>query len=218
MTDVLLTLVCFLLAAPLWGLLPVLIKLTSPGPVFYRQTRTGLHGRSFTLWKFRSMIVEAEQEGRAVWAKDRDPRVTRVGAVMRRFRMDELPQLFNILRGDMSFVGPRPERPEFVEMLECLLPDYHRRHVVKPGLTGWAQVNFGYGASVNDAKIKLAYDLEYLDHQSLALDCAVIVRTVGVVLRGERSFEPRSYPLHPRSHLRAVRLAVSADRRPCRDD
>jgi lipopolysaccharide/colanic/teichoic acid biosynthesis glycosyltransferase len=185
LTDLLCAVGCFLLAFPFFVTLPLIIKLTSPGPVFYLQRRTGLRGRPFTMWKFRSMVVGAEREGRAVWASERDPRVTAVGAVMRRFRMDELPQLFNILRGDMSFVGPRPERPEFVEVLERFIPDYHRRHFVKPGLTGWAQVRFRYGASVEDSKTKFAYDLDYLREQSLALDCWIILKTVGVVVRGE---------------------------------
>ena len=187
LANLLLALVGLLLTTPLFIVLPLLIKLTSPGPVFYRQVRTGLYGRPFTMWKFRSMVVDAEREGRALWSMEHDPRVTRIGAVMRGGRLDELPQLFNILRGDMNLVGPRPERPEFVEMLERTIPEYHNRHLVKPGLTGWAQVRFRYAASVEETKTKVAYDLEYINRRSFALDCLIIVQTVGVVLRGVAS-------------------------------
>ena len=187
LANLLLALVGLLLTAPLFIVLPLLIKLTSPGPVFYRQVRTGLYGRPFTMWKFRSMVVDAERGGRALWSLEHDPRVTRIGAVMRGGRLDELPQLFNILRGDMNVVGPRPERPEFVAMLERTIPDYHKRHLVKPGLTGWAQVRFRYAASVEETKTKVAYDLEYINRRSFALDCLIIVQTVGVVLRGVAS-------------------------------
>ena len=196
------------MTAPLFIILPLLIKLTSPGPVFYRQVRTGFCGRPFTMWKFRSMVVDAEREGRALWSMERDPRVTRIGAVMREVRLDELPQLFNIVRGDMNFVGPRPERPEFVEMLERTIPAYHKRHLVKPGLTGWAQVRFRYAASVEDTKTKLAYDLEYINRRSFALDCWIIVQTVGVVLRGVQNC--REIALLPWKH-RTDKLSFLVD-------
>jgi exopolysaccharide biosynthesis polyprenyl glycosylphosphotransferase len=182
--DMALALVCLLLTWPLFVVLPLLIRLTSTGPVMFRQTRTGLHGRRFTMLKFRSMVQHAEEAGVAVWASVKDPRITRVGNFMRRFRLDELPQLINIFRGDMGFIGPRPERPEFVEVLEHLNPYYAIRHSVKPGLTGWAQVCFRYGASVQDAMEKLAYDLYYLKRRSPLLDCVIVLKTVRTVLAG----------------------------------
>jgi lipopolysaccharide/colanic/teichoic acid biosynthesis glycosyltransferase len=159
-----------------------LIKLESPGPVLYRQERVGLRGRSFSLWKFRSMRIDAEASG-ARWAAQRDPRVTRIGALIRAHRIDELPQLVNVLRGEMSLIGPRPERPIFVDQLVREIPDFAARTRVLPGLTGWAQVNFPYGASVEDARIKLDYDLCYIRNRSLRLDLRILLRTVAVVLR-----------------------------------
>jgi lipopolysaccharide/colanic/teichoic acid biosynthesis glycosyltransferase len=150
--------------------------------VLYRQQRAGLHGRSFNLWKFRSMRQNAETFG-ACWAARRDPRVTRVGAFIRAHRIDELPQLANVLRGEMSLIGPRPERPIFVAQLIREIPDFAARTRVLPGLTGWAQVNYPYGASVEDARIKLDYDLYYIRNRSLLLDLRILLRTVGVVLR-----------------------------------
>ncbi len=160
-----------------------LIKLDSPGPVFYRQTRVGRHGKTFTLLKFRSMRVDAEREGPR-WASVGDPRVTRVGRFLRLTRIDELPQLLNVLRGDMSLIGPRPERPHFVDQLAEVVPDYQSRHEIPPGITGWAQVNYPYGASVEDARHKLTYDLYYLRHRSRGLDFRILLRTVRVVLFG----------------------------------
>lgn len=157
------------------------------GSVIFRQVRTGQHGKPFTLFKFRSMVMDAEKDGKAVWAQKQDPRVTRFGAFMRKTRLDELPQLFNVLRGDMSFVGPRPERPEFVESLAVKLPYYRHRHWVKPGLTGWAQIHYPYGASEEDAFEKLKYDLYYVKNQSMALDLLTILQTVEVVLWGRGS-------------------------------
>jgi sugar transferase (PEP-CTERM system associated) len=154
-------------------------------PVLYRQERVGLDGRPFEVLKFRSMQVNAEQPGEAVWAKQNDPRVTRVGAFIRKTRLDELPQLVNVLRGDMSFVGPRPERPVFVEQLKSQIPYYNHRHRVKPGVTGWAQLCYPYGASVADAKEKLQYDLYYLKNHSLLLDLIILMQTVEVVLVGD---------------------------------
>lgn len=151
------------------------------GGVFIRQRRVGQGGRIFTLLKFRTMVPDAEDQG-PQWARDGDARVTLVGRVLRRTHLDELPQALNLLRGDMSFVGPRPERPEFVENLARILPYYRARHAVKPGITGWAQVNFPYGASVEDAEAKLEYDLYYIKHASLALDFNIVIRTIGLVL------------------------------------
>ena len=149
--------------------------------MLYRQERLGLGGRPFTLLKFRSMRMDAEQAGPA-WAASRDPRVTRIGLYLRKTRIDELPQLLNILRGEMSFIGPRPERPHFVSQLTAAIPHYELRCHVKPGLTGWAQVNYPYGASVEDARMKLSYDLYYVRNRSLLLDLLILVATVRVIL------------------------------------
>ncbi|HEY6343928.1 MAG TPA: exopolysaccharide biosynthesis polyprenyl glycosylphosphotransferase [Bryobacteraceae bacterium] len=160
------------------------IKLDSPGPVIYRQRRVGAGGRCFEVYKFRSMRTNAEQDG-AQWATADDPRVTRVGAFLRKYRLDELPQFINVIRGDMSFVGPRPERPEFVEELRAAIPYYDERHTVRPGITGWAQVQYEYGASVEAASRKLEYDLYYLKHMSALFDMRIILRTVRTVISGK---------------------------------
>jgi exopolysaccharide biosynthesis polyprenyl glycosylphosphotransferase len=166
---------------PLMAVVALLVRLDSPGSILYRQERVGLNGQSFTLLKFRSMRANAEARG-PTWAQQRDPRVTRVGSFMRRSRIDELPQLINILRGEMSFIGPRPERPHFVEQLAEAIPFYRERARVKPGLTGWAQVNYPYGASVEDAKAKLSFDLYYVKNRSLLLDILILLSTVRVIL------------------------------------
>jgi exopolysaccharide biosynthesis polyprenyl glycosylphosphotransferase len=153
------------------------------GPLFYRQARVGRGGRPFTVIKFRTMRPDAEQDTGAVWAQAGDGRVTPVGRWLRRTRLDELPQLLNVLRGEMSLIGPRPERPEFVEELARQIPFYRARHAAKPGLTGWAQVRFGYGNSVEDARMKLEYDLYYVRHASFYLDALIVLKTVGVVLQ-----------------------------------
>ena len=172
----------FLLAvlSPLSLLIAVAIKLDSPGPVFYVQTRTGLGNSSFKLIKFRSMTVRAEPEG-PQWATKNDERVTRLGRRLRAYRLDEIPQLINVLAGQMSLVGPRPERPEFVEQLEDLIPYYRLRHLVRPGLTGWAQINFGYASSPGEALPKLEYELYYVKNMSLFFDVKIILKTIGVV-------------------------------------
>jgi lipopolysaccharide/colanic/teichoic acid biosynthesis glycosyltransferase len=144
-----------------------------------------LDGRVFEIYKFRSMVVDAERDGRARWASRGDPRITRVGSVIRRTRLDELPQVLNVLKGEMSFVGPRPERPEFVAELVNEIPYYDLRHYVRPGLTGWAQINYQYGASVEDSRIKLQYDLFYQKHKNLLLDFMILLQTVRIVLTGE---------------------------------
>jgi sugar transferase (PEP-CTERM system associated) len=177
-----------LLAAPLILLTAIAIKLTSRGPVLYHQKRVGEHGRIFTVHKFRTMRQDAEVGTGAVWASRGDTRVTLIGNFLRRSRLDELPQLWNVLQGQMSLVGPRPERPEFVEFLTRDIPFYGQRHVVKPGLTGWAQVRYTYGASVEDAMEKLQYDLFYIKNMSIALDLFIILETVRTVVmrRGAR--------------------------------
>jgi exopolysaccharide biosynthesis polyprenyl glycosylphosphotransferase len=161
----------------------VAIKLTSPGPAFYFQTRCGRFGRSMRMIKLRSMAVDAEKNG-AVWAQANDPRASRVGAILRKYRIDEIPQLINVLRGEMSLVGPRPERPEFVEELSRQIPFYQERLMVQPGITGWAQVNYPYGASLEDTQRKLEYDLYYMKHMSLALDLFILLDTIRIILRG----------------------------------
>jgi sugar transferase (PEP-CTERM system associated) len=172
------------LAAPLMLLTALAVRLESAGPVLYCQERVGENGRIFTLCKFRSMRINAEQ-GTPVWATDKDERVTRIGRFIRITRLDELPQLWNVLRGDMSFVGPRPERPFFVEQLAAVLPFYMERHVVRPGLTGWAQVKYRYGSSVEDALEKLRYDLYYIKNLSLVFDLTIAMDTVKVILLGK---------------------------------
>ncbi len=185
--DIVLSLALLLFTLPLMLLTVLAVKLDSRGPALYRQERVGLAGRPFTLLKFRSMRTDAEARG-PVWAAQRDPRVTRVGGFIRLVRIDELPQLVNILRGEMSFIGPRPERPHFVAQLEQVIPAYAERALVKPGLTGWAQINYPYGASVEDARAKLSFDLYYVKHRSLLLDLTILLGTVRVVLfqRGAR--------------------------------
>ena len=180
--DLLASSVLFVATLPLMLLTALVIKLESPGPVIYRQERVGRAGRPFTVLKFRSMRNDAEKDGIARWASVGDPRVTRVGRLIRKLRIDELPQLFNVVRGEMSFVGPRPERPNFVAQLKEQIPFYDLRHSVKPGLTGWAQVRYSYGASVEDARTKLQFDLYYVKNHSLFLDVLILFETVRVIL------------------------------------
>ena len=161
------------------------IILEDGGPVLYRQERVGLNGRIFKVIKFRSMRKDAEKDGKPRWASSGDMRITRVGRVIRKLRIDELPQLFCVLKGDMSLVGPRPERPYFVEQLIREIPYYALRHGIKPGLTGWAQVRFHYGASIEDTEGKLQYDLYYVKNHSWFLDLVILFETVGVVLTGK---------------------------------
>ena len=160
------------------------IRLESSGPVFFTQKRVGKGEQIFTILKFRTMREDAEPRG-AMWASERDSRVTRVGRLLRLTHIDELPQIWNVVRGDMSLIGPRPERPEFVQMLNKEIPYYFVRHSIQPGITGWAQVNYQYGASVEDAVHKLECDLYYLKNMSLLLDLRIILRTMGVVLLGD---------------------------------
>jgi sugar transferase (PEP-CTERM system associated) len=185
--SILLSLALLIIVLPLIPLIALAIRLTSPGPVLYRQKRVGRFGRVFYCYKFRTMRADAEADVGPTWAGDNDPRITPVGRFLRKTRMDEIPQLWNVLRGDMSFVGPRPERPEFVEQLAAKIPYYHLRHVVRPGITGWAQINYHYGASVEESKEKLRYDLYYIKNQSLSLDLYIVVQTVKTVLLGRGS-------------------------------
>ncbi|HYK19956.1 MAG TPA: TIGR03013 family XrtA/PEP-CTERM system glycosyltransferase [Pyrinomonadaceae bacterium] len=171
------------LSLPLVLIAAILIKLDSRGPVFYKQERVGKNGRAFTLTKFRSMRVDAEQDG-PVWASKGDARTTRVGRILRKARIDEIPQFWNILKGEMSFVGPRPERPHFVAQLADEIPYYEQRHLIAPGLTGWAQIKYPYGASMEDARQKLQYDLFYIKNQGLILDAIIIFETIKIILFG----------------------------------
>ncbi len=180
--DVVFALALLLFTLPLMAVTALLIALDSKGPVFYRQERVGLNGRQFSVIKFRSMRADAEKDGAPQWAAQRDARVTRVGVLIRKLRIDELPQLLNVLRGEMSLVGPRPERPCFVTEFTRQIPFYAERHCVKPGITGWAQVNYPYGASLEDARNKLAYDLYYVKNNGLFLDLIVVFQTVRVIL------------------------------------
>jgi sugar transferase (PEP-CTERM system associated) len=181
----LLALIGLLLSLPVAVITAIFNKMESHGPIFYRQQRMGTNGRIFDVIKFRSMKIDAEADGKPIWAVTNDQRMTRVGKVIRKLRIDEIPQFWNILKGEMNFVGPRPERPHFVQQLAREIPYYEHRHLVAPGLTGWAQIKYPYGASVNDAMQKLQYDLYYIKNQSLALDLVIIFDTIKTVLFGK---------------------------------
>lgn len=170
------------IAAPIMLLVALAVRITSKGPILFRQTRVGLNGKPFTIYKFRSMRVDAEAKTGAVWAVKNDPRVTPIGKYLRILRLDELPQILNVLRGEMSIVGPRPERPEFVQTLSEIIPFYRQRHSVKPGITGWAQINYKYGETVDDAIVKLEYDLYYIKNLTLSLDMYIIFHTLKAML------------------------------------
>jgi lipopolysaccharide/colanic/teichoic acid biosynthesis glycosyltransferase len=176
-----------ILSLPLAIVTALVIKIDSRGPVLYKQERVGKNGRPFTLMKFRSMRTDAEKDG-PVWASTTDSRTTRVGRIIRKIRVDEIPQFWNILRGDMNFVGPRPERPHFVAQLAQEIPFYEQRHLIAPGLTGWAQIKYPYAASIEDARQKLEYDLFYIKNQGLTLDAAILFETIKTILfsRGSR--------------------------------
>jgi sugar transferase (PEP-CTERM system associated) len=180
--DVLASVVLLVISAPVMAVAAIAVRFESPGPVFYRQERVGLNGLPFMLLKFRSMRADAEKDGLPQWAAVNDTRITRVGAFIRKTRIDELPQILNVVKGEMSFIGPRPERPFFVEKLREAIPYYFERHRVKPGISGWAQLNYPYGASVEDAKHKFQYDLYYIKNYSLFLDIIVLIQTARVVL------------------------------------
>jgi exopolysaccharide biosynthesis polyprenyl glycosylphosphotransferase len=180
--DITASLAAFLVSLPLLVLLAVVIKLDSRGPALFIQERVGYRGRIFRLWKFRSMIVDAEKHSGPVWAEKNDQRITRLGRFLRKTRLDELPQIYNILMGDMSLVGPRPEREFFVEQLKKKIPYYPLRLKVKPGLTGWAQIKHNYDRSLDDVREKLKYDLYYIENMSLSMDFKILLATVYVVL------------------------------------
>lgn len=179
--DITASSILLVLTLPVIALFAVLVKLDSKGPAFFRQTRMGLYGEPFTLIKLRSMRIDAEKDG-AKWAEENDPRITRLGRLIRKVRIDELPQTWSVLKGQMSFVGPRPEVPSFVESLEEEIPFYGERHMVKPGITGWAQINYPYGASVEDSRRKLEYDLYYAKNYTPFLDLVILLQTVRVIL------------------------------------
>jgi sugar transferase (PEP-CTERM system associated) len=182
--SVLVSIFGLILSLPLLPFIILVIKLTSPGPVFYRQKRVGRDGVVYYCYKFRTMRADAEADTGPTWADDDDPRITSVGRFLRQSRMDEIPQLWNVLRGDMSLVGPRPERPEFVNSLNNEIPYYHLRHTIRPGITGWAQIRYKYGSSIEDAKEKLRYDLFYIKNMSAGLDLLVFLQTIKIILLG----------------------------------
>jgi exopolysaccharide biosynthesis polyprenyl glycosylphosphotransferase len=181
-TDLIIACTLILVTLPFLAIFALTIKLDSSGPVFYQQERVGLGGRRFMLIKFRSMVRDAEPDGQPVWAAERDLRITRVGRFLRCTRLDELPQLFNVLRGDMSMIGPRPERPYFVDQLNKAIPSFSERLTVNPGITGWAQVKYPYTASVKDANTKLSYDLYYIRNRSIVLDFIILLCTARIVI------------------------------------
>jgi sugar transferase (PEP-CTERM system associated) len=183
--DVALSVLLLVCGLPVMALAAIIIKLETPGPAVFRQERVGLLGKRFTVFKFRSMRQDAERKTGPTWAQENDDRITRVGRFLRKSRLDELPQVWNVLRGDMSFIGPRPERPYFVELLKSKIRYYDLRHYVKPGITGWAQVMYPYGASVEDAYRKLQYDLYYAKNISLQLDLLILLKTIRVVASGQ---------------------------------
>lgn len=185
--DILFTSIGLVISLPLSLIVAILIKLESKGPIFYIQERIGENGKVFRLIKFRSMKADAEAQTGPVWAEEKDPRTTKVGAILRFLRIDEIPQMINVLMGEMSFVGPRPERPPFVEMLRKKIPYYDLRLSIKPGITGWAQIKYQYGSSKEDAAEKLQYDLYYIKHLSLLFDLSILFETVHVVLTGKGS-------------------------------
>lgn len=187
--DVILSLILLIITAPITLLAAVAIKLDSKGPVFYKQERMGLNGKIFKIIKFRTMIHDAEKHTGPVWSAKDDPRITKVGGFIRKVRIDEIPQSYNVLMGDMSFVGPRPERPYFVEKLSKEIPLYKRRLKVRPGLTGWAQVKHKYDETIDDVKMKLRYDLFYIENMSLRMDLKIIFRTIFVVLFGKGHYD-----------------------------
>jgi len=184
LTGIVLSALGIIITFPFSLLGAVWIKLDSPGPIFYSQIRSGEGGNPFRLYKFRSMSCDAENDSGAVWAEEDDPRITKAGRIMRKLRIDEIPQMWNVLKGDMSFVGPRPERPEFVSKLEKIIPFYQQRMNVKPGITGWAQVSYPYAASIRDAGEKLKYDLFYIKNMNFVFDLTIMLQTIKIILWG----------------------------------
>ncbi len=185
--DILTAIVGLMFLIILFPLVALMIRLDSPGPILFRQERSGKGGHSIWVWKYRTMVQDAESDGEARWASPADPRATRIGKWMRRTRLDEIPQFWNVLRGDMSLIGPRPERPEWIAQLEKQIPFYRARLLVQPGLAGWAQVNYGYARSVEDTVLKLEYDLYYIRHRSLLLDMKIFLRALGTIIRFQGS-------------------------------
>ena len=207
--DVVVSLGLLAATVPVWLVTALAIYAEDRGPVLYRQVRTGQNGRPFTMLKFRSMRIDAEADGQPVWASANDRRTTWVGAAIRRLRIDEIPQLVNVLIGHMSFVGPRPERPAFVESLARAIPFYPERHFVKPGVTGWAQVRYGYANNLEEETEKMRYDLYYIKNRSLWLDCRILVWTVGIMLFGQGASQVR----HPAPFGRGLSVPVPAPAR-----
>ena len=184
-SDITISLLILIVTLPLDILVSILIKFDSPGPVLFKQDRIGMNNKIFKIYKFRSMFKDAEKHTGPVWSRKDDPRVTRVGRILRKLRIDEIPQFYNVLKGEMSLVGPRPERPYFVDMLAEQLPYYRRRLKVRPGITGWAQVKHKYDESIEDVKVKLRYDLFYIENMSFRMDIKILARTILVVIFGK---------------------------------
>jgi sugar transferase (PEP-CTERM system associated) len=181
-TSIVISLSILLVFLPVLPIIALAVKLSSPGPILYKQKRVAKNGAIFYCYKFRTMLADAEADTGPTWAGDEDPRITWVGRILRLTRLDELPQLWNVLRGDMAFIGPRPERPEFVDSLTREIPYYSLRHVIRPGLTGWAQVRYQYGSSIEESKQKLQYDLYYIKHMSLGLDLLIMFETIKTIV------------------------------------
>lgn len=210
--DISVSILGLVLGAPIMGIAALLIKMDSRGPMLYQQARLGVKGKTYTLYKLRTMRTNAESDTGAIWAGTVDHRVTRVGKYLRRWRIDEIPQLFNVLKGDMSLVGPRPERPEFFQMLMNAIPLYEERLLVSPGITGWAQVRYPYAASIEASKRKLQFDLYYIKHMSLALDLTILLKTFKTIFVGLRYSEDAGLELEPEGEL-LIHHAVSSDRK-----
>jgi len=183
--DLIITIPCLMIFLPFWGIISIMIKLDSSGPVLYKQDRIGENNTTFTIRKFRSMHYDAEKDSGPVWAADEDPRITRIGAWLRRFRLDEIPQLINVIKGEMSIVGPRPERPFFIDKLMQEFPFYYRRHKVRPGITGWSQIKQPYDMDIDDVRKKLKYDFYYIENLSFSLDIKILASTFWVMLSGK---------------------------------
>jgi sugar transferase (PEP-CTERM system associated) len=183
--SMIMALLLFIVTLPVMLIAAMLIKIDSKGPIFYRQERVGKNGKTYTLFKFRTMVHDAEKLSGPKWAADKDPRITKLGNILRKFRIDELPQVFNVLMGDMNFVGPRPERPFFVEQLRHQIPYYNLRLTIEPGITGWAAIKSGYGATLEDSILKLEYDLYYIKNMSLTFDIIILFMTLRVILFGD---------------------------------